>query len=715
MNDPSLSTALPPIHSTASCSSSSPKTLPSLDVLVLEGCIDDVLSALTDKGLSCRLLESGIKLRDIVQPVASDFSKLFGSVSEGTQIISGQKSSSSKLSSQAHSVALEAVKELGNIHWAAIGLLAIANVLERFDKISANDRDCLDLLKVMLDLAKFLKQLKDMNADSQKEISEKMNEALHLIVSGAILCRSFIACKKFLKFLFTTKIRDEILYIRRKMDSMIGQLSLQIQVKVAYFYISQQQPHSASAEHSRANMQMTGEMERAAQTEICAADSRIEMCAADSKVVSRVNEWEIGEAVPYKLSNLVDRPQKSKRLLPSFLRLFTCLQNLRQHRSSAQRNQKPGKRRVLGISMDKRQLSSFSVEHESGGLPIHFTLKQLVKATNGFLHRLESYNTCFNLYKGTLSSGRQILVKTFPSQLASSTERTHTEIMLNELLCMVNLRHKNIVKLVGFCDIRKEEPMLLYDYPPNGRLSDFFFEDSNQSKILDWPKRLKIMLGVISALVYLHEGADEQMYCVHRDINLCNILLDDNFNAKVSEFSLAKILANDDLSFDGRSSGLVGTAGDIAQECFAYNHLSYKSDIYSFGVLMLEVISGRRKIDPTCNDNIYLDQRAWSLYKEDRLDELIDPKLLNGEGCELSSIIRNIKIALWCVIRDPSLRPTTSRVLAMISTEEEIPRLPDDGTLMEPHSLEHNNASSVRSDEGRQSEVVIEEIEELRA
>ncbi|XP_059065140.1 uncharacterized protein LOC131857093 isoform X1 [Cryptomeria japonica] len=199
MIDPSTSTASPPSGSTGSCSSSGSTNILPVDVLALEGCIDEVLSSLTDKGLRCKLLESGMKLRDIVQPVASDFSKLFESISEGAKIISDQKSSSSKLSSEAQSVALDTVKQLGNVHWAAIGLLAIANVLERFDKISTNDRDCLDLLKLMLDLAKFLKQLKDMNADSHKELSEKMNEALHLIVSGAILYRSFIAYKKMLK------------------------------------------------------------------------------------------------------------------------------------------------------------------------------------------------------------------------------------------------------------------------------------------------------------------------------------------------------------------------------------------------------------------------------------------------------------------------------------------------------------------------------------
>ncbi|GLJ34932.1 hypothetical protein SUGI_0702990 [Cryptomeria japonica] len=148
MIDPSTSTASPPSGSTGSCSSSGSTNILPVDVLALEGCIDEVLSSLTDKGLRRRKDDFGL------------------------------------------------VKQLGNVHWAVIGLLAIANVLERFDKISTNDEDCFDLLKLMLDLAKFLKQLKDMNADFHKELSEKTDEVLHLIFRGAVLCRSFIAYKK---------------------------------------------------------------------------------------------------------------------------------------------------------------------------------------------------------------------------------------------------------------------------------------------------------------------------------------------------------------------------------------------------------------------------------------------------------------------------------------------------------------------------------------
>ncbi|XP_059064406.1 cysteine-rich receptor-like protein kinase 34 [Cryptomeria japonica] len=220
-------------------------------------------------------------------------------------------------------------------------------------------------------------------------------------------------------------------------------------------------------------------------------------------------------------------------------------------------------------------------------------------------------------------------------------------------------------------------------------------------------------MGVISALVYLHEGTDEHVYSVHGDIKLENILLDANFNAKVSDFSFAKFSAFDDSSFGNVNSLFIficcgsDTHGHVAPEYISSKHLSYKVDIYSFGILVLRLVSGKRTPDLTDDDDDRnFVTRSWRLYKEDRLDELIHPELLDCEGFELSSIIRSIKIALWCVLRDPFLRTTTSRVSRMLSTEEEIPQLPDDSISMEPHRLEQK---------GRQSEVEIEEIEEVRA
>ncbi|KAH9289544.1 hypothetical protein KI387_033661, partial [Taxus chinensis] len=135
-----------------------------------------------------------------------------------------------KLSTEAQTVVLDVLRGVGNAHWAAVGLLVIANVLDRFDKISANDRKCIDLLRAMLNLGKYMKQLKDNQFDLHGEILEKMAEGVQLIVSGAILCHSFIGSNKISKFLLTTKIREELVYVRGRVDDMKSDLVLQMQV-----------------------------------------------------------------------------------------------------------------------------------------------------------------------------------------------------------------------------------------------------------------------------------------------------------------------------------------------------------------------------------------------------------------------------------------------------------------------------------------------------
>ncbi|KAH9326508.1 hypothetical protein KI387_006686, partial [Taxus chinensis] len=300
------------------------------------------------------------------------------------------KSSSSKLSREAQSAAFDAVKVVGNVHWAAAGLLAIANVLERFEMISANDRDCMDLLKAMLDLAKFLKQLKDMNADVHKQISEKMMEALHLIVSGSI-------------------IRDELVYIRRKVDSIIGQLSLQLQVKIASFYMSQQ-PQCTVA----------GDMQNPCETEIHAAESENDLSMQELESTKHTIEYALS-----KQETSVDK--SPHMLLRTFLRFRRYLQKIRH--SGFQGREKVSKVLFIdtgtssGIELHNSQLLSFNGRPDyfktlpmsfNGSadafktLPMQFTVEELERATENFRLSVptDRYSDCC---KGTLPSGEQVM------------------------------------------------------------------------------------------------------------------------------------------------------------------------------------------------------------------------------------------------------------------------------------------------------------------
>ncbi|GLJ34893.1 hypothetical protein SUGI_0702440 [Cryptomeria japonica] len=150
MSSASTSTAPNKEISCAAARKPSPSTgLSSLSLDLLIRYIDNVLSAIINQNLGCKIIDSGTELRDLVQPVASDFSNIFDGISEGAKMFSDQKFLKSQLSTEAHSVAVDVLKGLGSVHWVAVGLLAIAKVLERFDNISANDRECIDLLKDM--------------------------------------------------------------------------------------------------------------------------------------------------------------------------------------------------------------------------------------------------------------------------------------------------------------------------------------------------------------------------------------------------------------------------------------------------------------------------------------------------------------------------------------------------------------------------------------
>ncbi|XP_059063895.1 uncharacterized protein LOC131856301 [Cryptomeria japonica] len=167
--------------------------------------IDSALSAIvTDKSCRSDKGEGGMKVTDFVQPATSGiFELLEGRISEGSKLFSNQKSlSSSTWATDARTVAVDVLRGVGNIQWSAVGLLAVAIVLERLDKISSNDRECVDLLRGMNDLAKCIKQLQEIKAHLHKEITEKMSEGVCLIITGAMMCCSVIRSKKLSKYVF---------------------------------------------------------------------------------------------------------------------------------------------------------------------------------------------------------------------------------------------------------------------------------------------------------------------------------------------------------------------------------------------------------------------------------------------------------------------------------------------------------------------------------
>uniref|UniRef100_A0A0D6QUJ2 Protein kinase domain-containing protein n=1 Tax=Araucaria cunninghamii TaxID=56994 RepID=A0A0D6QUJ2_ARACU len=314
-------------------------------------------------------------------------------------------------------------------------------------------------------------------------------------------------------------------------------------------------------------------------------------------------------------------------------------------------------------------MSRTIIGHSFPSSQIDFSIQELEIATNGFQCKLGE-GRFGSVSKGILANGRQVVVK---------KARKETTGFMNELKSIAKLHHRNILELVGFCS-ESEELMLVYDYMPNGTLSDFLF-DPIKKQVLDWRRRFNVILEVISALAYLYERAGADKRIVHRDIKPANILLDENFSARISDFTLAVALQN---NMD-ESTPLAGTLGYIAPECIVGGHLTEKADIYSFGILVLNVVSGK-----TCLEFTSLDDGLHNLVEreENGFIELIDPELVKDPGFDSGDILRAIIIALLCLQIDPDLRPPASQVLVMLSTKEmEIPTAPDNVHYAIPQEL----------------------------
>uniref|UniRef100_A0ACD5TQM7 Uncharacterized protein n=1 Tax=Avena sativa TaxID=4498 RepID=A0ACD5TQM7_AVESA len=293
------------------------------------------------------------------------------------------------------------------------------------------------------------------------------------------------------------------------------------------------------------------------------------------------------------------------------------------------------------------ELSDFSV----------FEFHQILEATSNFSEENKLGEGGFGpVYKGHFPEGIEIAVK----RLDSDSEQGFIEFK-NEVELIAKLQHRNLVRLMGCCS-QGEEKVLVYEYLPNKSL-DFFIFDENKKVLLDWEKRLAIIVGIAEGLLYLHKHS--RLRVIHRDLKPSNILLDSEMNAKISDFGLAKIYSTNN-NEGNKTRKVVGTYGYMAPEYASHGLFSIKSDVFSFGVLVLEIISGKRN-SRECGAFINLVGHAWQLFEEERWIELVDAALPpNGHSAE---IMRFINIALLCVQEDAIDRPTMLDVVAMLSSE----------------------------------------------
>lgn len=293
-------------------------------------------------------------------------------------------------------------------------------------------------------------------------------------------------------------------------------------------------------------------------------------------------------------------------------------------------------------------------------LPL-FDLTTIVVATDNFSSSNKLGQGGFGtVYKGQLHNGQEIAVK----RLAKNSGQGVKEFK-NEVTLIAKLQHRNLVRLLGCC-IQQDEKMLIYEYLPNKSLDSFIF-DKTKGSSLEWRKRFEIILGIARGMVYLHQ--DSRLRIIHRDLKASNVLLDASMNPKISDFGIAKIFGADQI--EANTNRVVGTYGYMSPEYAMEGLFSIKSDVFSFGVLLLEIISGRKNNSYNQDNFVNLIGHVWNLWGEEKALDIVDSSL--AESCSSQEVLRCIHIGLLCVQESTIDRPTMSDVAFMLCNEMTLP------------------------------------------
>ncbi|KAL3636833.1 hypothetical protein CASFOL_019132 [Castilleja foliolosa] len=350
------------------------------------------------------------------------------------------------------------------------------------------------------------------------------------------------------------------------------------------------------------------------------------------------------------------------------------------------------------LFMTRRKRKSKSNNNDSE-LPV-FKLSTILAATNNFSRENIIGEGGFGpVYRGYLSSEEEIAVKRM-----SRTSGQGLLELKNEVILIAKLQHRNLVRLLGCC-IEGEERLLIYEYLQNKSL-DYFVFDQNQRKLLTWPKRFDIIMGVARGLLYLHH--DSRLKIIHRDLKTSNILLDENLNPKISDFGLARIFEED--HWFGRTKRVVGTYGYMSPEYAIDGKYSVKSDIFSLGVVLLEIVSGEKNRAFDHSSHYYsLLGHAWLLWKENRVLELMDESL-NDTFVE-SEVKRCIQVGLLCVQKFPEDRPVMSSVLFMLGTDGAILPEPEEPGFFIERSCSTVTSCTLKSKLSHKATMTITDLE----
>ncbi|CAI9755772.1 unnamed protein product [Fraxinus pennsylvanica] len=320
------------------------------------------------------------------------------------------------------------------------------------------------------------------------------------------------------------------------------------------------------------------------------------------------------------------------------------------------------------------------------GMPVRFRYKDLETATSNFTVKL-GQGGFGSVYQGTLPDGTRVAVKKLEG-IGQGKKEFRAEVSI-----IGSIHHLHLVRLKGFC-AEGSYRLLVYEYMANGSLDKWLFRKNEGELMLDWDTRYSIAVGTAKGLAYLHEDCDVKI--VHCDIKPENVLLDEHFMAKVSDFGLAKLMTREQSHV---FTTLRGTRGYLAPEWITNYAISEKSDVYSYGMVLLELISGRRNYDPAeSSEKSHFPSFAFKMMEEGKLTDIVDTKLkIDEEDARFSTAI---KVALWCIQDDMYHRPPMAKVVQML--EGVYPVLPPP-TASQLGSRMFSNLFKSNSEEGTSS------------
>lgn len=316
--------------------------------------------------------------------------------------------------------------------------------------------------------------------------------------------------------------------------------------------------------------------------------------------------------------------------------------------------------------------SHYTLLEYASGAPVQFSYRELQRCTKSFKEKLGAggFGT---VYRGVLSNKTVVAVK----QL-EGIEQGEKQFRM-EVATISSTHHLNLVRLIGFCSEGRHR-LLVYEFMRNGSLDSFLFT-TDSGKLLTWEYRFNIALGTAKGITYLHEECRDCI--VHCDIKPENILVDDNYTAKVSDFGLAKLLNPKDNRHKNMSS-VRGTRGYLAPEWLANLPITSKSDVYSYGMVLLEIVSGQRNFNVSEETN-HKKFSIWAYeeFEKGNTEAILDKRLGEDQTVDMEQVRRMVQTSFWCIQEQPLQRPTMGKVVQMIEGITAINKPPRPKTLSE--------------------------------